>query len=189
MKTKKEMHRYETEIFLSLLADYPDYFFVYINSDIFDHLEKEEKLIKEVGDLKKILGLSIEQKNKIDCLFKKMSNNSKIIRLNYFYPMGAFVFNSEALESSKDLFMDGAIDDLIFLIHKEKFLKTDVLIRDIIFSIIEVYVSIYSLAIVPFELEVILKSLDQWSYYENLYDESSCDDYDEDEDENEDDNW
>lgn len=168
MKAVEEIHQYKTEMILSLLASYPDYFFVFFNPNIFLGFEKDDDLIKELKKLKNLEGLTAEAKAKIKKTVSKTIwyiENSKLA----FFSLDNTMPDCDIWFHSKDLFLDGVTEDLIFLNNKKKFFKKDYLIREIIFSIIDLYAFHFGLESINFELEVILKEGGYWQKIEDQY--------------------
>ena len=71
MKAVEEIHRYQTEIFLSLLASYPDYFFFPSDPNSFFGFNDNNRIIEELKKLKNLEGLSYKTKRKVKKTVKK----------------------------------------------------------------------------------------------------------------------
>ncbi len=183
MKAIEETHQYQTEIFLSLLASYPDYFFVFSNSNVFFDFKKNDDLIKEIKNLENLKELNAEAKIKIKKTVSRTIAHLENSRLASF-SIDKMLPDCDIWLYSKDLFLEGMANDLIFLNNKKKFFKKDYLIREIIFSIINFYAFHFGLVSIDFELEVILKELGRWKELEDQYGyhdgEEKEDEYDED---------
>jgi hypothetical protein len=168
---------------LSLLASYPDYFFLFPEPNILIGFEKNNNLIEELKNLENLEGLKAEAKAKIKKTVDKTITHLECLRLASF-SIEKMLPDCDAWYYSKDLFLDGITEDLISLNNKKKFFKKDYLIREIIFSIIELYAFHFGLESINFELEVILKENGDWQELEDRYgyhsdEEEKGDEYDE----------
>lgn len=168
MKAIEETYQYQTEIILSLLANYPDYFFICSEPNSFFGFNNNDKSIEELKQLESLEGLSAEAKRKIEKIVKKAILSFENLKLASF-SIERMMPDCDTWLYSKDLFLDGVTEDLIFLKNKKKFFKKDYLIREIIISIISLYAFHFGLVSIGFELEVLLKEAGYWEELEDCY--------------------